>query len=332
MLNAHIQLTDQTSVGEARRAGHRIASALGMSEVKAGELGILITEAARNTVVHGKGGHLVISGYDSNQGRLRIDVLALDKGPGIKDLGKSLQDGYSTAGTPGTGLGAIQRMATTFDVFSNKEGTALLAQVAEPAEASSRNTLELAGVAVPLSGELFCGDALDWEQKPERTIIMVIDGLGHGREAAEASEEGIRIFRKYNDEAPASILSRMHDALKKTRGAAASIAEIRPLAGSITYAGVGNISATIVSHSGTRSLVSHNGTLGHVMARLQEFKMDWPREGVLIMHSDGLQTRWDLSKYAGLLARNPALIAGVLLRDFRRQRDDSSVLVCKGRS
>lgn len=331
MLTAHVQLTDQTSVGEARRAGHRIAAALGMSDVKAGELGILITEAARNAVLHGKGGQLVICGFNSNQERLRIDVLALDKGPGIKDIGKSLQDGYSTAGTPGTGLGAIQRMAATFDVFSNNEGTALLAQVTEPVDASSRNTLELAGVAVPVSGEIFCGDALYWEQKPDRTMVIVIDGLGHGRDAAEAAEEGIRIFRKYSDEGPASILSRTHDALKKTRGAAASIAEIRPLAGSITYAGVGNISATVMNHNGTRSLVSHNGTLGHIMSRLQEFKIDWPRDGVLIMHSDGVQTRWDLSKYAGLVARNPALIAGVLLRDFRRQRDDSSVLVCKGR-
>jgi hypothetical protein len=47
------------------------------------------------------------------------------------------------------------------------------------------------------------------------------------------------------------------------------------------------------------------------------------------MHSDGLQTKWDLSSYAGLLSRHPALIGGMLLRDFRRKRDDASVLVLK---
>jgi hypothetical protein len=67
-----------------------------------------------------------------------------------------------------------------------------------------------------------------------------------------------------------------------------------------------------------------------MMPRVQEFKVDWPQDGILIMHSDGLQTRWDLSAYPGLLARKPALIGGVLFRDFQRQRDDGSVAVVKG--
>ena len=108
------------------------------------------------------------------------------------------------------------------------------------------------------------------------------------------------------------------------------MAEVRTLAGTLTYAGVGNISGSILSHTLSRSLVSHNGTLGHVMARVQEFKVEWPKDGILVMHSDGLQSRWDPSRYPGLLARQPALIAGVLLRDFRRERDDASVLVLKG--
>jgi hypothetical protein len=47
------------------------------------------------------------------------------------------------------------------------------------------------------------------------------------------------------------------------------------------------------------------------------------------MHSDGVQTRWDLTAYAGLGARHPAVIGGALLRDFRRQRDDAGVIVIK---
>ena len=159
---------------------------------------------------------------------------------------------------------------------------------------------------------------------------MMADGLGHGMQAAEAADEAVRVFRAHSSESPASLISRMHDALKKTRGAAAAIAEVRTLAGTLTYAGVGNISGSILSHTLSRSLVSHNGTLGHVMARVQEFKVEWPKDGILVMHSDGLQSRWDLSRYPGLLARQPALIAGVLLRDFRRERDDASVLVLKG--
>lgn len=328
---AHISVTDLSCVGEARRAGLRLAASLGLDEVKSGELGILITEAARNAVVHGGGGEIVISPVPLQPGVTRIDVLALDKGPGIKNVSQAFQDGYSTSGTPGTGLGAIRRMASVVDLFSNVEGTALLAGVI-PKEPSSpnRNKMEISGLAVPVQGEHACGDQVAWEQVPERTIIIAVDGLGHGIEAADAADEAVRIFHAHAKDSPAAILSRIHDALKKTRGAAAAIAELRPLAGLLTYAGVGNISGVVVSNTMGKSLVSHNGTLGHMVTRIQEFKVDWPREGVLVMHSDGLQTRWDLSKYPGLTARSPSVIAGVLFRDFRRQRDDASVVVAKG--
>lgn len=333
MVSAHIVLKDLSSVGEARRAGLGLAATLGMSELKSGELAILITEAARNAVIHGSGGQLVISAIPNGLSEKKIDVVTLDQGPGIKDVSQAFQDGYSTAGTPGTGLGAIRRMAVAFDLFSNPKGTALLAQVREADESSissGKNVLEIGGMAVPIAGEIACGDAIVTAQASNRTMIMVVDGLGHGIEAANAAKEAVRIFQSRVGDTPADILGRVHDALKKTRGAAAAIAEIRPLSGILNYAGVGNISGVVMSSKGNRSLVSHNGTLGHILTRVQEFKVDWPADGILIMHSDGLQSRWDLAGYPGILARAPAVIAGVLLRDFRRQRDDSSVVVVKG--
>ena len=105
--------------------------------------------------------------------------------------------------------------------------------------------------------------------------------------------------------------------------------KIRANEGTLTYAGVGNISAVVLAGTGSRSLVSHNGTLGMVTSRIQEFKVDWPADAVLVLHSDGLHSRWDLSSYAGLIVRHPAVIGGALLRDFRRQRDDASVVVVK---
>jgi anti-sigma regulatory factor (Ser/Thr protein kinase) len=331
-----ILLTDLSSVGDARRSGSRLAADLGFNEVKAGELGILITEVARNAVVHGGGGQLIISGCKSERGDIRIDVLALDRGKGIKDISRAFEDGYSTSTTPGTGLGAVRRMAAVFDLFSSAQGTVIFARVEQPAagesKAGKKAALEVVGVVVPLAGERVSGDGVAWEQKPGRTVILAVDGLGHGRFAAEAAEEAKRIFHQYLAHTPGEIISRIHDALKKTRGAAASIAEIHPAAGTLIYAGVGNISSVVVTDGASRSLVSHNGTLGHMFPRIQEFKVEWPRNSVLIMHSDGMQSRWDLSRYPGLLARQPALIAGILFRDFRRQRDDSSVVVVKANS
>jgi anti-sigma regulatory factor (Ser/Thr protein kinase) len=328
-----IPLSDSSSTAEARRVGARMAVKLGLSETRAGEAAVIITEAARNAVVYGGGGQILLSGVKSLS-ETRLDILALDRGPGIADLTRALQDGYSTGGTPGTGLGAIKRMADIFDLFSNAKGTALFARVvqAEPSEVSqeSRSAVNFSAFTAPYPGETACGDNIAWEITGDRCIVLVVDGLGHGPQAAEAADVAVRIFRTYSSDAPASIITRLHDALKAARGAAAAVAEIRPLAGTLVYAGVGNIAGSILSNTLSRSLVSHNGTLGHVMARVQEFKVEWPKDGILIMHSDGLQSRWDLSRYPGLLSKQPALIAGVLLRDFRRERDDASVLVMKG--
>jgi anti-sigma regulatory factor (Ser/Thr protein kinase)/serine/threonine protein phosphatase PrpC len=329
-LSQSIPLADSSSTAEARRAGARMAAALGLNETKAGEAAVIITEAARNAVIYGGGGQLMLSGIKSRY-ETRMDILALDKGPGIADLTRALQDGYSSGGTPGTGLGAIRRMAQVFDVFTNSKGTALFARVVQDEGAEhSRSAVDFSGFTAPYPGEIACGDNMAWEINGDRCMVLVVDGLGHGPQAAEAADEAVRIFTAYSSDPPAGIITRLHDALKKVRGAAAAVAEIRPLAGSLIYAGVGNIAGSILSNTLSRSLVSHNGTLGHVMPRVQEFKAEWPKDGILIMHSDGIQSRWEFSKYAGILAKQPALIAGVLLRDFRRERDDASVLVMKG--
>jgi anti-sigma regulatory factor (Ser/Thr protein kinase) len=329
-LSQTVALSDSTSTAEARRAGARMAASLDLSETKSSEASIIITEAARNAVVYGGGGQLVLSGAKFNQ-ETRLDILAMDRGPGITDISRALEDGYSTGGTPGTGLGAIRRQADAFDLFTNAKGTTVFARITEREGAQeAKPTVNIVGLTSPYPGESVCGDQIAWDIQRERSMVMVVDGLGHGPLAGEAAQEATSVFLTRSSESPASIISRLHDALKKTRGAAAAVAEIRPLAGTLTYAGVGNIAGSILSNTLSRSLVSHNGTLGHIMARVQEFKVEWPSDGILVMHSDGLQSRWELAGYPGILARHPALIAGVLLRDFRRGRDDASVLVMKG--
>ena len=155
------------------------------------------------------------------------------------------------------------------------------------------------------------------------------DGLGHGPMAAEAADEAIRIFHQLPHYAPDHILSEIHGALGKTRGAAVSVLEILADRGVLNYAGTGNIVASICSGAKSRSLVSMNGTVGHSMGRIQQFSYPWETGSALVMHSDGLATRWNVEQYPGLLSRHPALVAGVLFRDFCRKRDDATILVTR---
>ena len=324
-LNEYVAVTDASSVGEVRRTALLVAQRLGFDETRSGEFALLATEASRNVLVHGNGGEVVLSGI-KEQDALTARILAMDKGPGIPNMAKAMIDGYSTAGTMGGGMGAMKRIADKIEVFSGREGTIVLLQVGQ---ASPTEQLQVAGLAVPYPGERVCGDAWTCHCTPERTVLMVVDGLGHGWEASEAAQEAVVIFRKRVESRPGEILSYVHEALRKTRGAVAAIAEIRPREGTLLYAGVGNISAVVLSRGTSRSLVSHNGTLGVATAKIQEFKSEWPSDGVLVLHSDGLHSRWDLAPYAGLLGRHAAVIGGALLRDFRRHRDDASVVVVK---
>jgi anti-sigma regulatory factor (Ser/Thr protein kinase) len=324
-----VPITDPSSVGEVRRSALFTAQRLGFDETRAGELALLATESSRNVLIHGGGGQVIVAGMKDKAVAL-ARILAMDNGPGIPNLAQAMADGFSTAGTMGGGMGAMKRMASKLEIFTGRKGTIVLLELGHGPSADS---LQLAGMAVPLPGERFCGDGWTWHRSADRTVILLVDGLGHGWEASEAAQEAIATFHKRMDAAtpsgPGEILQYVHDALRKTRGAVAGVAEIRPLEQTLTYAGIGNISAVLMAAGGSRNLVSHNGTLGVAMARVQEFRVDWPSDAVLVLHSDGLQSRWDLDAYAGLAVRHPAVIGGALLRDFRRQRDDASVVVVK---
>jgi hypothetical protein len=129
--------------------------------------------------------------------------------------------------------------------------------------------------------------------------------------------------------APADYLQAAHESATGTRGAAAAMLRVDLASGAVRFAGVGNIAGSLIAEGTGRGLFSHNGTVGAQMRKPQEFDYAWPAGGLLVMHSDGLQSRWSLADYPGLVLRDPALIAAVLARDFRRGRDDLTVLVAR---
>ena len=102
-------------------------------------------------------------------------------------------------------------------------------------------------------------------------------------------------------------------------------------AGVIRFAGIGNIAAVVLNGAERRHLVSLNGIVGHEYRKVSEFAQPWQAQSVLVLHSDGIGTHWDLLRYPGLLGRDPSLIAGILYRDFTRGRDDATVVVLKER-
>jgi hypothetical protein len=135
-----------------------------------------------------------------------------------------------------------------------------------------------------------------------------------------------------SDEGPASLLRALDQDLRGTRGAAAVAVDISWPDREVRYAGVGNIAGMLLLPGEKNTgLVSQPGTLGQATGRAQEFTRRWPDRALLVVHSDGLSSRWDLEAYPGLSQRAPSLIAGVLYRDFHTRNDDVVVFVCRKR-
>jgi anti-sigma regulatory factor (Ser/Thr protein kinase) len=326
-----IAITEQSQTGEARRASLALANRLGFEETKRGKVGILVTEVASNLVLHAGGGVIVLRAI-AQQDSIGIEVLGLDQGSGMVDVEECLQDGFSTAGTSGNGLGAIRRLSDFFEIYSlPHKGTALLAHLwAKSPIHSPEKIIEIGVVCLPKPGEEISGDAWAWEEDDHRSLFLVSDGLGHGPAAASASSAAIRVFHDHHHQSPQRIVEAAHAALRSTRGAALAIAEVNFEQQTARFAGIGNIAASISSATEHHNLVSYNGTVGHEVRKIQEFPYPWYVNGLLIMHSDGISTQWKLDRYPGLSQKHPSLIAGVLYRDFYRERDDVTVLVAKG--
>ena len=329
-----IPIVEPSQVGEARRWATRLAEGLGFDQTSRGEVAIAVTELATNLVRHAKGGEIVLRSLPQLNGG-GMEVLALDRGPGISNVPEAMRDGFSTGDTPGTGLGAVSRLSARFELHSTAQsGTALLSHICpgDPQASGSFGELEFGWVCLPKRGEEACGDAC-WVEDLDagRTVILLADGLGHGLPAADASRLAVRLFRENATLEGPRLLEILNAGLRSTRGAAVAVADVRPGQREVRYTGVGNISGTLVNGTATRSMVSHNGTVGAGVRRIQEFTYPFTEETLLVMHSDGLATHWQLSQYPGLRFKHPSLIAGVLYRDHRRERDDVTVLVAGGR-
>ena len=331
-----IPISDASQAPEARRVGLRLAESLEWDATAAGKLGIVITEIGTNLVKHAQGGEIHLQTCTRN-GSTGIEVIAFDRGPGIASLERCLRDGYSTAATAGTGLGAIARLADEFDIHSQRKiGTCLVARIfssatksssSKPTSPSRYQPLLLGSLRTPARGETECGDSWGARFEEGRTILLLADGLGHGPAAAEASQEAVAVLDRANDLTPAILLEQVHHALRSTRGAAVAIAHIDADKEQIRFAGAGNVSAMIIDGSNLQHMISHNGTAGHNVRKFQEFLYPWTRHTTIVMHSDGITTSWRPDAYSGIIQRDPSLLAAALIRDASRGRDDACVLV-----
>lgn len=328
---------DSSQVAPARRAAHDFARRIGFSEERAGQAALIVSELATNLARHAKGGEILLRALHRDNGAgppEGVEILGLDSGPGMPDVAIARRDGYSTAGTLGHGLGSIERQSDFFQIYSQPSGTVAVSQLwsDRPPIARQQPRYVIGAVLVSHPGEEICGDNWGWTMRDDRFAIMVADGLGHGLSAHEAAVAAIEVFYRTHEESPARVIGDVHAALRSTRGAAVAVVAVDTARSVANFCGLGNIGAVVLSPSAARhGMISQNGTAGHVASRIHEFSYPMPSRSTIVMFSDGLASHWNLASYSGLMTRHPSIMAGVLYRDFRRRRDDVTVVVAKSR-
>jgi anti-sigma regulatory factor (Ser/Thr protein kinase) len=319
-----ITVEDASAVASCRAAAAALAGTPEFPANRADQLALAVTEAASNLHKHAQAGALLVRAC-WHAGQSGVEVVTVDGGPGFRDVSAAMRDGHSSAGTLGIGLGAIRRLADFCDVYSVAgHGSALIARFwPVPAEYSP----ECAGLTRPIIGEIECGDGFAAVRTGEALTAILCDGLGHGPLAAKAAGDALQAVLEDPAEEPAVLLERVHRRLATTRGGAVGI--VRVTGGQARFAGLGNVAAWILAAGERSGMLSVPGIAGHQARTIRQFGYQLPAGAAVVLHSDGLTSRWDIRALPGLENRDPLVIAAELLAEAGVHRDDAGILVLK---
>ncbi|CAN5857995.1 serine/threonine protein kinase [soil metagenome] len=293
-------VTDRSFASVVKREVARLAEGFGFSPADLGKINIVVAEMVSNLAKHAtQGGELLVKPLGKPvQG---LEILALDNGPGMANPLYMLEDGVSTYGSAGEGLGAIKRQASVFDLYSQPGvGTVVLARLMKasalpPLPYRPPERYEVATVLVAKSGETACGDGYTVVERGPDLHLLALDGLGHGVQAQDATQQAIEEFMLAPKGEAVSQLRHLHEEIRRTRGAVGFLTHLDGAAQTLTYCGIGNISGKLFSLEGgptgssAKNLMSYNGIIGHnIPNTLSRQQLDWGRNKMLVLHSDGL--------------------------------------------
>jgi anti-sigma regulatory factor (Ser/Thr protein kinase) len=323
-----LPVEDVSAVSACRNAALALADRLRFPAARTDQLALAVTEAASNLHKHARQGALLLC-VSRDAAEPGIDLVTIDAGPGLADVPAALRDGHSTAGTLGVGLGAIRRLADFSDLYSVPGHATALAARFRPQRGPAPGPPEprWAGLVRPITGETECGDAYGAIRAGGTVTAVLCDGLGHGPLAAAAASAGVAAVLGDPTGEPAALLERAHRRMSGTRGGALGVVQLS--GGVARFAGLGNIAASVLGQGTRKSMVSVPGIAGHQARAIRQFEYEAPPGTAVILHSDGVSSRWEAAALPGVEGRDPLLIAAVLLAEAGIHRDDAGVLVLK---
>jgi anti-sigma regulatory factor (Ser/Thr protein kinase) len=315
------EVNEPRHVGEVRRAALAQAQALGFDDAAASRAALVAAELGTHLARHARHGRLLLAAVEGDDGEPMLELMSLDDGPGVPDGGRSIVDS--------DGLVAARRMSALFELHSAvPQGTLMVARIGaaappppggpQPAVLDATPRLQCGAAMLCAADETACGEAWALERDDERCALLLADGLAGGACAAEAVQAAVNVFREDPWLPPGQAIERVQQVLGSTRPAAVCVVQADLVQRRLQHAGAGNVAARLVSAQGD-------------LERLSEHKpqADWPPHTLLVVHSDGIASHWQLGEERTLLKRHPALLAAWLLRHHLRcgRRDDATAVV-----
>jgi anti-sigma regulatory factor (Ser/Thr protein kinase) len=326
-----LEVLDSSNVGAARRAAKALAESLGFAPPACEEIALAMTELATNLIKHARDGKLVLTPL-AGDGRVGLEIESLDSGPGIADIQQALADGFSSAGTLGTGLGEVNRLMDELDITSERgRGTRLVCRKWVRRETASLRPCPLVfGVATrPRQAGEDNGDAFVIKPWAESALVGVIDGLGHGAFAHRAAQAARQYVESHFDQPLDRIFLGTGCACRATRGVVMALARFDWGRGRLAFASVGNIETRVFPHSEPFNFCIRRGVIGLNAPNAVVTEHPWPPDHVLVLHSDGLRPHWSWRDFPGLADQPAPAMAQELLRVLAREYDDATVLVVR---
>lgn len=307
----------------------------GFPEVQLEKIELICNEIATNQMKHAKGSGMIQIWDSENDEQPTLDIFALDYGPGIEDLEYAMQDGSTTTGTMGRGLGAITRLSSDSGIYTQPveelredhwHGTAVWSRFCESSQKSSKN-FQCGVYSRALRDAFFNGDQVQLRNTDSRFRWLHMDGLGHGKEAADAIYPARHVLDSDEQDLPA-MMTRLGQVLQSGRGAVATAGELELGTGLISVAGVGDMDARIICNGELRNVTMAAGVLGHNHRSIDIEDFDFPRQAVFISSSDGIRS-WNMKTLPQLWRHHPQMIALVMGQVLGRNNDDKSILVVR---
>ena len=325
--------SDRSYFSIIKKAINLQAEEAGFPANRLADLDLVVSEMTSNLHKYATDGE-ILAGLFEESGNQYIELISIDRGPGMNYPHKMVENGVSTSGTLGLGLGSIKRLSDKFDIYSLKGwGTILLSRIykKKPDPRSGLAALlDVRPLVITMPGEQKSGDGSYYKITDQYFKLLVADGLGHGQEANYAVNEAINAFRSCPYHSPTEILKYIHNCIKQTRGIVATAVVFDFNSKKWKIAGVGNITARMSNFLEIKNQMSYNGIIGHNMPPVMaDMEIALENFHQITLCSDGLNSRWEWTKFPGINRCDLSIQAAAIYKDFARQTDDMSVIMAK---